>query len=160
MQKLNTTMSNNSVTEQIITEKVNECKTELKIPIKNLYAYDLKKLKSYRTIRQDVKHTNQLIIFENDVGSLLKCFKIDEFNMNTELLELVLQLTEDYFIFGNQKQRDTMKKQAINNLMLQYFKNDQEILDNVMRYAYTNVRKSNFFKRSYSKLVVFFKKKE
>jgi hypothetical protein len=78
MQKLNTAMSNISVTEQtnkqFIMEKVNESKNELEVPIKNLYAYDLKKLKSHRTIRQDVKHTNQLIIFENVVGSLLKCF--------------------------------------------------------------------------------------
>ena len=161
MQKLNTTMSNISEqNKQIITEKGNESKNELEVPIKNLYAYDLKKLKSYHNIRRDVKLSNQVLIFENDVGSLLKCFDIEKFQMDSKLLELVLQLSEDYFVYGTYTERCSLKKQAISNIMLRYFKNDQQLLDNMVEYAFTNVRRSNFFKRAYSKVVAFLKKKE
>ena len=165
MQKLNT-MSNISVSEtnkQIITEKENKIKNELEVlevPIKNLYTYDLKKLKSYHTIRKGVKLSNQLIIFENDVGCLLKCFDIDQFIMSTELLELILQLCEDYFVYGSKKERDDVKKQAIDSLMLKYIKYDQDLLDINVTYAFTKVNKTTFIKRVYCRLVSFLKKRK
>jgi hypothetical protein len=161
MQKLNTTMSNNSVSEtnkQIITDDTE--KKPMDIPVKSIYAYDLKKLKSYRNIRKGVKLSNQLIIFENDVGCLLKCFDIDQFIMSSELLELIIQLCEDYFVYGSKKERDDVKKQAIDSLMLKYFKYDQALLDIMVTYAFTKVKKTTFIKRVYCRLVAFLKKRK
>ena len=49
MQKLNTTMSNISLSEQTNKQIITDDKEKkpMDIPVKKLYAYDLKKLKSY-----------------------------------------------------------------------------------------------------------------
>jgi len=128
------------------------------IPPKTIYGHDLKRLKSYRNIRKGYKLKNQKEIFINDIRTILKTFDEDEFMMNIELLAEILQIAEEYFIYGDREQRENSKMEAIFELMKKYFKNDDDFLLNAVEYAYIKVSRSNIFKRIIARTWLFFKR--
>ena len=138
---------------QILYEKINDM-----IPPKSIYGHDLKRLKSYRNIRQGYKLKNQKQIFINDISNILKTFDEDSFKMNIELLAEILQIAEEYFIYGDREQRENSKMEAISELMKKYFKDDEDFLFSAIEYAYHRVSKSNIFKRILARTWLFFKR--
>ena len=130
------------------------------VPPKRVYNHDLKKIKSYRKLRRNFKINNSKIVFVNDMKAILECFKLDEHKLDTELLIEVLNVAESFFIYGNKDERNDCKLEAVRELMLPYFFDNELILDKSIANVYHRVVKSNLAKRLWRRLINFFSTKE
>ena len=117
--------------------------------------HNLKKLASFKQIKKNYKLQSQKDIFVSDVRSLLQHLDKDEHEYDIELLIEVLNACEEFFIYGNKEERTQCKLDAINELMLDYFGNEQ-VLNKFVGTIKNQVKKSNFMKRTLKKVKNFF----
>ena len=146
--------------EPVEVEVKNDVKKVEDIPPKRVYNHDLKKIKSYRKLRRNHKINNSKLVFVNDMKAILECFKIENHKLDTELLIEVLNIAESFFIYGNKEERTDCKIEAVKELMLPYFFNNELILDKSISNVYHRVVKSNLVKRVWRRLLNFFFSKE
>ena len=146
--------------EPVEVEVKNDVKKVEDIPPKRVYNHDLKKIKSYRKLRRNHKINNSKLVFVNDMKAILECFKIENHQLDTELLIEVLNIAESFFIYGNKEERTDCKIEAVKELMLPYFFNNELILDKSISNVYHRVVKSNLVKRVWRRLLNFFFSKE
>ena len=125
---------------------------EHEIPPKQLRSYNLKRIKSFKAIRHKYKLSNQSKLFENDLQVLLNEYLPDNYQLDTELLVHILNIAEQFFVYGNRNEREEQKTQSVKKLMLRYFKNDEELLDSMIGLVWHKVEKSNVLKRVYQRL--------
>jgi|TARA_B100001142_G_C14037572_1_gene540763 hypothetical protein len=116
---------------------------------------NLKKLASFKQIKKNYKLQSQKDIFVSDVKSLLQHLDKDEHEYDIELLIEVLNACEEFFIYGNKEERNQCKVDAINELMIDYFGNDQ-VLNKFIGTIKNQIKKSNFLKRTFKKFKNFF----
>ena len=116
---------------------------------------NLKKLSSFKQIKKNYKLQSQKDIFVSDVRSLLQHLDKDEHEYDIELLIEVLNACEEFFIYGNQEERTQCKIDAINELMIDYFGNEQ-VLNKFIGTIKNQIKKSNFLKRTLKKIKNFF----
>ena len=116
---------------------------------------NLKKLASFKQIKKNYKLQSQKDIFVSDVRSLLQHLDKDEHEYDIELLIEVLNACEEFFIYGNKEERNQCKVDAINELMMEYFGNEQ-VLNKFIGTIKNQIKKSNFFKRTLKKFKNFF----
>ena len=138
-------------------EKENEILKE--IPPKELFNYNLKKLKSFKKIRSNYKIKNMKYIFVSDLQLILNEYKPsnNENDLNDELLLEILNIAEEYFIYPlNKDEREQTKKECIAKLMLPYFRNDEVLLDKTINHIFHKVKKSTVLKRCYQRFKRFF----
>ena len=145
---------------EVEVEVKNDVKKVEDIPPKRVYNHDLKKIKSYRKLRRNHKINNSKLVFVNDMKAILECFKIVNHQLDTELLIEVLNIAESFFIYGNKEERTDCKIEAVKELMLPYFFNNELILDKSISNVYHRVVKSNLVKRVWRRLLNFFFSKE
>ena len=128
-------------------------------PVENLpkvkVCNNLKKLASFKQIKKNYKLQSQKDIFVSDVRSLLQHLDKDEHEYDIELLIEVLNACEEFFIYGNKEERAQCKADAINELMIDYFGNEQ-VLNKFVGTIKNQIKKSNFFKRTLKKIKNFF----
>lgn len=124
------------------------------LPKSKVYS-SLKKLSSFKKLKKDFKMQNQKKVFVDDVKSLLSHLNKNEHRMDTELLIEVLNATEEYFIYGDFQSRETSKKSAIKELMLDFF-DTEEILERFVHVLDSKVKKSTFVRRLLKRLKNFF----
>jgi|UniRef100_A0A6C0IRJ3 hypothetical protein len=128
-------------------------------PVENLpkvkVCHNLKKLASFKQIKKNYKLQSQKDIFVSDVKSLLQHLDKDEHEYDIELLIEVLNACEEFFIYGNKEERNQCKVDAINELMIDYFGN-QQVLNKFICTIKNQIKKSNFFKRNFKKIKNFF----
>ena len=148
------------IKEPVEVEVKNNVKKVEDIPPKRVYNHDLKKIKSYRKLRRNHKINNSKLVFVNDMKAILECFKIENHQLDTELLIEVLNIAESFFIYGNKEERTDCKIEAVKELMLPYFFNNELILDKSISNVYHRVVKSNLVKRVWRRLLNFFFSKE
>lgn len=150
------------VDEPVVEPVVEEVKVKKveNVPPKRVYNHDLKKIKSYRKLRRNFKINNSKVVFINDMKSILECFKLEEHKLDTELLIEVLNVAESFFIYGNKDERNDCKLEAVRELMLPYFFDNELILDKSIANVYHRVTKSNLVKRVWRRLLNFFFSKE
>ena len=117
--------------------------------------HNLKKLASFKQIKKNYKLQSQKDIFVSDVKSLLQHLDKDEHEYDIELLIEVLNACEEFFIYGNKEERNQCKVDAINELMIDYFGN-QQVLNKFICTIKNQIKKSNFFKRNFKKIKNFF----
>ena len=132
------------------------------LPPKNLYGQDLKKLKSYRNLRKNYKMgeiKSAFIKDRKDVSQVLLTLDPKGANKyDSELLIAVLNLAEQFFIYpGKREERDTLKLEAVKELMLPFFDNNEDMLYIVMGTVMNRVIKSNVFKRMWSRAKMYFR---
>ena len=97
--------------------------TKYVIPPKKMFNVDLKKLKSFKQIRQKYKKKNMEFVFVNDLKVILDEYSpIKEFEFCDELLVQIMNIAEEYFIQKNEKEREESKLLSINKLMLPYYR--------------------------------------
>ena len=137
---------NNNVIDQEIH---NEYKKELNVvPCATLHGSNLKKIKSFKTMRRSYKLDNQQKIFITDVKQMLMHMD-PSLNMgNVELLIEVCNCANQFFIYGQTEDREKSKLEAIHELMLPYFMNEKW-LNTIMDVVQYKITKSNFLKRLY-----------
>jgi hypothetical protein len=116
---------------------------------------NLKKLASFKQIKKNYKLQSQKDIFVTDVRSLLQHLDKDEHEYDIELLIEVLNACEEFFIYGNKEEREQCKMDAITELLIDYFGNEQ-VLNKFIGTIKNQVKKSNFFKRTMKKIRNFF----
>ena len=75
---------------------------------------------------------------------------------NDELLVEILNIAEVYFCYGSKEEREKVKFEAIQELMLPYFINDKELLLKTISHVWAKVSKSNSFKRIWQRFKLFF----
>lgn len=117
--------------------------------------HNLKKLASFKQIKKNYKLQSQKDIFVSDVRSLLQHLDKEEHEYDIELLIEVLNACEEFFIYGNKEERTQCKLEAINELMIDYFGN-QQVLNKFIGTIKNQIKKSNFLKRTLKKLKNFF----
>lgn len=81
--------------------------------------------------------------------------------LDLDLLVNVLNIAEQYFIYGDKKEREESKAFAVNKLMKKYFRDDEEVLNKMIGSVWRKVNKTNVFKRVMRRIrnkVIFFKK--
>ena len=129
------------------------------LPPKNLYGQNLKKLKSYRLLRKNFKMNEIKTAFIQDVSQVLLTLEPAGKNKyDTDLLVAVLNLAEQFFIYpGNGEERDTLKLEAVKELMLPFFNDNEEMLLAVMGSVLHKVVRSNVFKRMWARAKLYFR---
>ena len=125
---------------------------EIEIPPKQLRSYNLKKIKSFKAIRHKYKLSNQSKLFQNDLQVLLNEYLPQNYQLDTELLIHILNIAEQFFIYGSKNEREEQKTASVKKLMLQYFRDDEELLDSMIGLVWHKVNKSNFLKRFYYRM--------
>jgi len=116
---------------------------------------NLKKLASFKQIKKNYKLQSQKDIFVSDVRSLLQHLDKVSHEYDIELLIEVLNACEEFFIYGNKEERTQYKTEAVNELMIEYFGNEQ-VLNKFICTVKNQIKKSNFIKRNLKKVKNFF----
>ena len=131
----------------------------VEVPPRSLYGHDLKKLKSFKKIRQGYKKRNMKNVFINDLSNVLKEFSPDqpENELNDELLIEIMQIAEEYYIYpSTEEDRNNLKTESVVELMLPYFRGDPKLLEYTMKHAAKYVKKIGKLRRIFKKLKLFF----
>ena len=127
------------------------------IPPKTLFNFDLKKLKSFKKIRQSYKKKNMEFVFVNDLSVILKEYTpVKEYEFCDDLLVQIMNIAEDYFIQKSSSEREESKSSSIKKLMLPYYRDDEKLLDIHISHLYHKVKKSTLIKRLYQRTKKFF----
>ena len=133
--------------------------TPLPPPMENLpkvkVCNNLKKLASFKKIKKSYKLQSQKDIFVSDVKSLLQHLDKDETEYDIELLIEVLNACEEFFIYGSKEERTQCKEDAVQELMIDYFGNEQ-VLNKFVGTVKNQIKKSNLLKRTMKKFKNFF----
>ena len=127
------------------------------VPPSSVFHYNLKKMSSFKQIRRKYKMSNQKSMFVHDLKLVLSEYKPEAYDLDSELLTHVLNIAEQFFIYGSKDEREDMKHDAVRTLMMQYFRNDEMLLDKFIVQVWPRVKKSNVFKRGWSRLKLFLK---
>ena len=124
------------------------------VPLATLHGKhnNLKKIKSFKKLRQSYKIDNQKSIFITDMKSMLSHMNIDENELNLELLIEIANIANDFFIYGKSETREMSKFSAVQELLLPYFRNDEVLLNTMFNSVQHKIIKSNFIKRVYRRV--------
>jgi hypothetical protein len=126
--------------------------TLVEIPNSSLHGRNLKKIKAFNKVRKTYKLDNQQQIFVNDVSLLLSHMDISENEFDLELLLEICNIANEFFIYGSKESREESKKEALDKLLLPYFRDDVKILDKNLKFIKGMMVKNNFLKRNFRKL--------
>ena len=136
-------------------EEINIVDYEMEPPSKVL-DYNLKKLKSFKAIRKKYKQSNQALMFTSAISELLKVYVPKNHQFDQDLLITVLNIAEEFFIFGNKEEREDIKRGAVKALMKPYFRDDDELLDIMIMNVWGRVKKTSLRRRLWKRLKNFF----
>jgi hypothetical protein len=139
--------------------KVEEIKKVHEVPPNSIYGHNLKSISSYNKLRKGYKLSNQKSIFLTDIKAILKEFPADKHQYDDELLVEILNIAEQYFIYGNKDDREKAKDECVKEILLPYFRDDVELLVKTIAHVWHKVKKTNIFKRSWSRFKNFFLRK-
>jgi hypothetical protein len=128
------------------------------VPPRAMYGHDLKKLKSFKKIRQSAKMINMIIQFIQDLEPILKFLPpADEENdLDDDILIEVLELAEQHLFYGNKKEREEQKHNSVMHMMLPYFRDDVKILEKSIKNVMHKVKKLSFRRRTWKRWKVCF----
>ena len=136
------------------------------ISSKTLSGYDLKRIPVLKKMLRDSKLVTQEKLFEEDVqNSFLQFIDPDKHQLDEKILLAVLQMSEDYFVYGNDLERQECKRDSICKMVQKYYRDDPEVLALGIRSIWNQVKKSTKFSRfkkrqwfKIKKICVFFSK--
>ena len=154
---LNNTIVNKN--DEVKTIEPDETLSEIKeIPNATLYGNrnNLKKIKSFKNLRQSYKVSNQKSVFVTDMKNMLKHLDVVSNKMNLELLIEIMNIANAFFIYGQKVLREKSKMEAVYELMLPYFMDDQLILGTMLMSVKHKIIKSNVIKRLYRRTKNYF----
>ena len=126
------------------------------IPLSTLHGHDLKKIKSFKKLRQSYKISNQKSVFITDMNSMLKHMSIDENKLNLVLLVEVCNIANEFFIYGTKTLRESTKIESIHELLLPYFMNDVTVLETMIQSVQHKITKSTILRRTWKRLKNYF----
>ena len=138
---------------EVDNNKVENKKELIEIPTATLHGTknNLKNIKAFDKIRQNYKLSNQKSIFLDGMRSTLDHLDVVSNKFNLEILIEVCNMANDFFIYGDSKVRENTKNEAIYELLLPYFLND-EVLEAFIISLQYKIKKSYLLKRLYKRL--------
>jgi hypothetical protein len=145
------------VTDKLSVSSIDLNEPETRVPASRVYNYNLKKMKSFKQIRRSRKMTNQKALFIYDLGIVLNDYSSVDHDLDSDLLVHILNISEQYFIYGTKEERELMKMEAVKTLMAKYFRDDDVLLNKFITQVWPKVIKSNMLKRCWSRFTLFFK---
>jgi hypothetical protein len=136
------------------------------ISSKTLSGYNLKKIPVLKVMLRNSKLVTQEKLFEEDVQtSFLNFLEPGENQLDERILLAVLQMSEDYFVYGSEQERTEFKTLSISRMVQKYYRDDPEVLNLGIRAIWSQVKKSTKFSRfrkrqliKIKKICVFFSK--
>ena len=117
---------------------------------------NLKKIKSFKKLRQSYKVSNQKGVFLNDMKNMLKHMDISNNEFNIDLLVEVSNIANEFFIYGKSEMRETSKAEAVYELLLPYFGDNVHLLSAMLESVQYKIRHSSRLKRLYKRVYNFF----
>ena len=107
-------------------------------------------------VKKKYKLDNQKAVFLENLKETLKPLEPRSNKYDSELLVAVLDIAEYFFIYGDKEQRNTMKMEAVVEIMKPYFNNDETYLLHSINNVMHKVKRSNIFRRLATRLRIFF----
>lgn len=141
--------------KETITEETVPKDNEFKLPKDDVYKR-LKKLSSFKQIKRSYKLEQQKQQFLSDLNDLFKHLNVEEHKYDMDLLLELMNVVEQYFIYGNKEERDKSKQEVIEDVMLKFFNDDINVLNKFIGTIYKKVKKSNVYRRTYRRIYNFF----
>ena len=128
------------------------------IPKATLYGNknNLKKIKSFRSLRQNYKLINQKSVFISDMQKMLDYMDISENRLNTELIIEVSNIAHEFFIYGDKVIREESKFNAVKELLLPYCNNDEFLFTTLLNSVNHKIKKSTLVRRLYRRVKNYF----
>ena len=126
------------------------------IPQKRAFGIDLKQIPEYREMRQQYKTENEKAIFMRDIQSILDHLPPDAHQYSAEILLMILNVSEQFYVYGDSAKRSALKLETVKELMLPYFADDEKLLDSVLALVKHRVRRSTPLTRTLRRLRNFF----
>lgn len=124
------------------------------LPKSKVYS-SIKRLSSFKQLKSNYKMQTQKQIFVTDVRALLQHLDVKEHKMDTELLVEVLNACEEYFVYGEFKDREESKSEAVKELMTVFF-DSELVLNKFVSVLGSKVKRSTPLRRLMKKMYNFF----
>jgi hypothetical protein len=124
------------------------------LPKSKVYS-SIKRLSSFKQLKSNYKMQTQKQIFVTDVRALLQHLDVTEHKMDTELLVEVLNACEEYFVYGEFKDREESKSEAVKELMTVFF-DSELVLNKFVSVLGSKVKRSTPLRRLMKKIYNFF----
>jgi hypothetical protein len=124
------------------------------LPKSKVYS-SIKRLSSFKQLKSNYKMQTQKQIFVTDVRALLQHLDVTEHKMDTELLVEVLNACEEYFVYGEFKDREESKSEAVKELMTVFF-DSELVLNKFVSVLGSKVKRSTPLRRLMKKMYNFF----
>ena len=124
------------------------------LPKSKVYS-SIKRLSSFKQLKSNYKMQTQKQIFVTDVRALLQHLDVKEHKMDTELLVEVLNACEEYFVYGEFKDREESKSEAVKELMTVFF-DSELVLNKFVSVLGSKVKRSTPLRRLMKKIYNFF----
>ena len=125
-----------------------------KIPASILFNSDLKKLSGYRDLRISKKQDIMLNDFVESFGDILDYFEKSSKHYDTELVQFVVQASEDFFI--SHKSMGKLKEKSVVEVCKKYFNDDEALVIKIINLVFPLIKKSNIFRRNKKRINRFF----
>lgn len=121
------------------------------VPPKNILNHaNLKKLKSYRKIRQNIKSQNDESLFISQITEVLNLLSVEDSKHDYELLLLVMQIAENWFL----KSKDGERRKT--NVILsckRFFDGNEELISKSIELLMPQLEQNKFIGRNVKKLL-------
>jgi hypothetical protein len=129
------------------------------VPPKSIYGHDLKKLKSFKKIRQSAKVINMRNQFIQDTeANYLKFLPPanEDNDLDDEILVEILELAEQHFFYGDKESREEQKHESVMHVMLPYFRDEVKLLEKTIKNVMHKVKTLSYRRRTWKRFKVFF----
>lgn len=140
------------------TEPTNQGPNIQPVPSATLYGKknNLKKIKSFKKLRQTRKVSNQKELFLYDMKEMLASIVLENDADRKDLLIEIVNIAHDYFIYGDQETRETSINDAVQELLLPFFDGNKAEFKVDLLSIRKSIIKSNIFRRTTSRVYNFF----
>lgn len=141
-----------------LTESTNQGPNIQPVPSATLYGKknNLKKIKSFKKLRQSRKVSNQKELFLYDMKEMLCDVVLENDNDRKDLLIEIANIAHDYFIYGDQVTRETSINDAVQELLLPFFDGNKAEFKVDLLTVRKSIIKPNILKRTASRVYNFF----
>ena len=133
-------------------EKKHEVKHDILPPKKILNNSNLKKLKSYRNLRKNIKSQNEESEFISQLTDVLNLFDENEVHYDPDVLVLIMQIAENWFL--GKKDGEKRKRNVI-IVAKRFFDENEELVNKMIEIVLPRVMQNKYIERNLKKFVKF-----
>jgi hypothetical protein len=141
-----------TVDEDEIEDTESVVEKVLPVPQSKYGSVNLKKYKSFKSSRVQIKLSNQEVLSKQELTQWLSNIDVSLNQLNAELLVDVYSFAYAFFIYGSKSDREQSINRVVESVLLPYFKNDVEVLRAIKQSNEYKIVKSTAFSRRLSKM--------